>query len=39
MSAILAYIMFKDVSGAEREAVQKITEFEKVAEADVIFGE
>ena len=39
MSAILAYIMFKDGSGAEREAVRKITEFEKVVKADVIFGE
>jgi DNA-binding Lrp family transcriptional regulator len=39
MSAVLAYVLFKVSSGAEREVAQKLIEFEEVIQADVIFGE
>ena len=37
--AILAYVLFKVSSGTEREVAQKLTEFEEVMQADIIFGE
>jgi DNA-binding Lrp family transcriptional regulator len=37
--AILAYVLFKVVSGTEREVAQKLIEFNQVIEADIIFGE
>lgn len=37
--SVLAYVLFKVASGTEREVAQKMTEFEEVKEADVVFGE
>ena len=37
--AILAYVLFKVVSGTEREVAQKLIEFKEVVQADIIFGE
>jgi DNA-binding Lrp family transcriptional regulator len=39
VSAVIAYVMFKVSSGAERAVAQKLIEFEEVMQADVIFGE
>jgi DNA-binding Lrp family transcriptional regulator len=36
---ILAYVLFKVASGTEREVAEKLTEFEEVMTADVVFGE
>jgi DNA-binding Lrp family transcriptional regulator len=36
---VLAYVLFKVSSGAEREVAQKLIEFKEVIEADIIFGE
>ena len=36
---VLAYVLFKVGSGTEREVAQKLTEFEEVLHADIIFGE
>jgi DNA-binding Lrp family transcriptional regulator len=36
---VLAYVLFKVASGTEREVAQKLTEFEEVLQADIIFGE
>ena len=36
---VLAYVLFKVSSGAEREVAQKLIEFKEVMEADIIFGE
>ena len=36
---IKAYILFKVSSGAERNVCRKISEFDKVLEASVIYGE
>ena len=37
--SVLAYVLFKVTSGAEREVAQKISEFNEVMAADVVFGE
>jgi len=37
--SVLSYVPFKVASGTEREVAQKMTEFEEVMEADVVFGE
>jgi len=37
--AVLAYVLFKVGSGAEREICQKLIEFDEVLHADIIFGE
>jgi DNA-binding Lrp family transcriptional regulator len=37
--SVLAYVLFKVASGTEREVAQKMTEFEEVMHADVVFGE
>ena len=37
--AILAYVLFKVTSGAEREVCQKLIEFNEVMQADIVFGE
>ena len=37
--AILAYVLFKVASGTEREVAQKLIEFEKVTQSDILFGE
>ncbi len=37
--AILAYVLFKVSSGTEREVAQKLTEFDEVMHADIVFGE
>ncbi len=37
--AVLAYVLFKVGSGTEREVAQKLTEFDEVMHADIIFGE
>lgn len=37
--AILAYVLFKVASGTEREVCQKLIEFNKVMQADIVFGE
>ena len=37
--AVLAYVLFKVSSGTEREVAQKLTEFDEVLQADIIFGE
>jgi DNA-binding Lrp family transcriptional regulator len=37
--AVLAYVLFKVGSGTEREVAQKLTEFDEVLHADIIFGE
>jgi DNA-binding Lrp family transcriptional regulator len=37
--SVLSYVLFKVASGTEREVAQKMTEFEEVMEADVVFGE
>ena len=37
--AVLAYVLFKVSSGAEREVCQKLVEFDEVIQADIIFGE
>ena len=37
--AILAYVLFKVTSGAEREVCQKLIEFDEVMQADIVFGE
>jgi DNA-binding Lrp family transcriptional regulator len=36
---VLAYVLFKVASGTEREVAQKLTEFDEVLQADIIFGE
>jgi hypothetical protein len=36
---ILPYVLFKVVSGTEREVAQKLIEFKEVVQADIIFGE
>jgi DNA-binding Lrp family transcriptional regulator len=36
---ILAYVLFKVASGTEREVAEKLTAFEEVMNADVVFGE
>jgi DNA-binding Lrp family transcriptional regulator len=36
---VLAYVLFKVASGTEREVAQKMTEFNEVMQADVVFGE
>ncbi len=36
---VLAYVLFKVGSGTEREVAQKLTSFEEVLQADIIFGE
>ncbi len=37
--AILAYVLFKVASGAERDVAQKLIEFKEVNQADIVFGE
>lgn len=37
--SVLAYVLFKVSSGTEREVAQKMTEFNEVMQADVVFGE
>ncbi len=37
--AVLAYVLFKVSSGTEREVAQKLTEFDEVMHADIVFGE
>jgi DNA-binding Lrp family transcriptional regulator len=37
--AVLAYVLFKVSSGAEREVCQKLVEFDEVIQADIVFGE
>jgi len=37
--AVLAYVLFKVSSGSERDVCQKLTEFDEVLHADIIFGE
>jgi DNA-binding Lrp family transcriptional regulator len=37
--AVLAYVLFKVSSGTEREVAKKLTEFDEVQQADIIFGE
>jgi DNA-binding Lrp family transcriptional regulator len=37
--SVLAYVLFKVGSGAEREVAQKMIEFQEVMQADVVFGE
>ena len=36
---VLAYVLFKVGSGTEREVAQKLTEFDEVLHADIVFGE
>jgi len=36
---VRAYVLFKVGSGTEREVAKKLTEFDEVIQADVIFGE
>lgn len=36
---VLAYVLLKVNSGAEREVCQKLVEFDEVLQADIIFGE
>jgi DNA-binding Lrp family transcriptional regulator len=36
---ILAYVLFKVASGAERDVAQKLIEFKEVDQADIVFGE
>jgi len=37
--SVLSYVLFKIASGTEREVAKKMTEFEEVMDADVVFGE
>jgi DNA-binding Lrp family transcriptional regulator len=36
---IIAFVLFKVASGTEREVAQKMTEFQEVISADIVFGE
>ncbi len=38
-TAILANVLFKVASGAERDVAQKLIEFKEVNQADIVFGE
>ena len=36
---VLAYVLFKVSSGAERKVCQKLVDFDEIIQADIIFGE
>lgn len=36
---VLAYVLFKVSSGTERHVAEKLSDFEEVLQADLIFGE
>jgi DNA-binding Lrp family transcriptional regulator len=37
--AIFAYVLFKVASGTEREVAEKLSTFDQVMQADIVFGE